>query len=140
MLLKIEDFDKESINGLMLSKKNQLEEKGIKKPEAHVSYQSLLEKVLILTELNRAFPNIEDLKSMINSMFSDNEHEDAITLSNIHRAKGLESNNVYIIGFDELIPSRFAETEMEKYGELCLKYVSISRAKNKLTFVPLNQI
>jgi superfamily I DNA/RNA helicase len=64
---------------------------------------------------------------------------DTITLSTIHKSKGLESDNVYFLA-PELIPSKYAETELDYFSENCLRYVAITRAKNKLIFVPLNNI
>ena len=57
-----------------------------------------------------------------------------IRLSTIHKAKGLESNSVYII-MNSLMPSPFAKKPWEIQQEKCLQYVAYTRAKNKMVFV-----
>lgn len=64
------------------------------------------------------------------------QHEptkDAITLSTIHAAKGLEWETVFIVGLnDGVIPISFAKTEAEIQEERRLLYVAITRAKKEL--------
>lgn len=144
VLSKVEDFSKESINEVLENKKASLKEKGITNFSSNESYVSLVEKLAILTNLYNHFEQVSVLRSTIEGMFGESDDgklkSDTITLSTIHKSKGLESDNVYIVGFDELIPSKYAETTLDYYSEDCLKYVAISRAKNKLIFVPLNNI
>lgn len=63
-----------------------------------------------------------------------NEAEDAVTLMTIHSAKGLEFDNVILIGMEEnLFPGRqaiFDATELEE--ERRLAYVGYTRAKKRL--------
>ena len=56
----------------------------------------------------------------------------------IHKSKGLENDNVFFLA-PELIPSRFATQPWQLEQESNLKYVAITRAKNSLIYVPLNQ-
>lgn len=140
VLNKIEDFEKETIDNLLLTKYNQLKDKGIKNPIKHQSYENLLEQVFILEELHKVYNSISELKNLIEDMFSDKEDKNAITLSTIHKAKGMEADTVYIIGFDELIPSRYATTPEELYAEKCIAYVAVTRSKRKLVFVPLSNL
>ena len=55
------------------------------------------------------------------------------TFSTIHKAKGLESEEVYFLRPD-LCPSPRAETAEAKQQERNLAYVAITRAKQKLTY------
>ncbi len=55
------------------------------------------------------------------------------TLSTIHKAKGLESERVYILRPD-LLPSKWATTPEAKQQEANLSYVAITRAKHELTY------
>lgn len=57
-----------------------------------------------------------------------------IVLSTVHRAKGLEANNVFIIRPD-LMPHPLAKSEGELEQERNLQYVAWTRTKNKLCFV-----
>lgn len=65
---------------------------------------------------------------------SDDENEDKITLMTIHSAKGLEFDNVFLIGLeDNIFPgsrSFYNDEDMEE--ERRLAYVAITRAKKKL--------
>lgn len=64
----------------------------------------------------------------------DNQKPD-VNLMTIHSAKGLEFDNVYLIGAEERVfPSSFAEEEelgIEEERRLC--YVAMTRAKKRLT-------
>ncbi len=76
-----------------------------------------------------------DLRTAIKNLFTDvAENSDAVLLSTVHRAKGLESERVYILK-EELMPHPKASTEEEKRQEKNLRYVALTRAKNALYFV-----
>jgi len=64
----------------------------------------------------------------------DDDDEEKVTLMTIHMAKGLEFENVYIVGLEEdLFPSQMmlsSRADLEE--ERRLFYVAITRAKNKL--------
>ena len=66
--------------------------------------------------------------------YKDNE---AITLMTIHSAKGLEFNNIFIVGLEESIFPHFNSFEsndsLEEERRLC--YVAITRAKKRLWLV-----
>ncbi len=80
-----------------------------------------------------------DLRHLILDMFSDSVsgkvRKDILTLSSIHKSKGLEWNNVYVLGFNQFMPSPYATMDWMIEQESNLRYVSITRAKNKLTYV-----
>jgi DNA helicase-2/ATP-dependent DNA helicase PcrA len=60
------------------------------------------------------------------------------TFATIHKAKGLEHENVYILRPD-LMPAIYAQSPEQKRQEANLEYVAITRAKTNLTYgVPLN--
>ncbi len=58
--------------------------------------------------------------------------KNAIKLSTIHRAKGLEENRVFILDYDQLPFSRQGQRDWEKVQEQNLKYVAITRARAEL--------
>ena len=68
----------------------------------------------------------------IKAIFSDDKAE--IVFSSIHKAKGLEANNVFFLQ-PNLIPSKYAEQEWELIQEQNLYYVAITRAKENLYMV-----
>ncbi len=59
--------------------------------------------------------------------------EEKITLASIHATKGLEWNNLFLMGVsDDLVPFAQANTQEEILEELRLFYVAVTRAKDKL--------
>jgi ATP-dependent exoDNAse (exonuclease V) beta subunit len=69
----------------------------------------------------------------IDAIFSEN-NQDGVCLSTIHKAKGLESDNVYIL-CPSLMPSKYAKKDWEKQAEENLIYVAFTRAKKTLNFI-----
>lgn len=59
-----------------------------------------------------------------------NPSDDAIRISTIHRAKGLENNRVFILEYDKLPPPR--ELEWANIQERNLHYVAVTRPKEEL--------
>ena len=76
---------------------------------------------------------MEELVEKINSIFSGNK-EDAIQLSTVHKAKGLEADNVFIL-CPSLMPSKIAKKDWEWETEKNLIYVAYTRAKKSLNFL-----
>ena len=60
---------------------------------------------------------------------------DAIKLSTIHRAKGLEEERVFILDYDVLPILRPSHKDWESTQEVNLKYVAVTRAKSSLFLV-----
>jgi DNA helicase II / ATP-dependent DNA helicase PcrA len=82
--------------------------------------------------------DLKSLEKLILDMFTDTIDgvtPNVVTLSSIHKAKGLQWNNTYILGQEQFSPSKYANTEHAKEEEQNLIYVSITRAINKLTFI-----
>lgn len=61
--------------------------------------------------------------------------QDAIKLSTIHRAKGLEEKRVFVVDYDQLPFARQGQRDWEKIQEMNLKYVAITRASEELYLV-----
>jgi DNA helicase-2/ATP-dependent DNA helicase PcrA len=75
-----------------------------------------------------------DVVAKIGSIFTDDRVSPGVKLSSIHRAKGLEADNVFILQ----TPYGFPEEKMkpwERQQNLNLQYVAITRAKKVLTYV-----
>lgn len=75
--------------------------------------------------------------ALLTGIDSDQDDDgDKVTLMTIHMAKGLEFNNVYIVGLEEdLFPSQMMlTTRADLEEERRLFYVAITRAKAKLFF------
>jgi DNA helicase-2/ATP-dependent DNA helicase PcrA len=87
----------------------------------------------VMREFARQSANPYDVVQTIDRVFSD--AKDGTIFSSVHRAKGLEADTVYIIRPDQLPLIRKDQKEWELEQEYNLKYVALTRSKNKLVFV-----
>lgn len=113
-----------------------LRNKGWNNPDASPKMDELFEKIEVIRALAVEASTIAELRDTIEGIFTDELK--GILLMTIHKSKGLENDNVFFLA-PELIPSRFATQPWQLEQELNLKYVAITRAKNSLIYVPLNQ-
>ncbi len=108
-----------------------LVEKGVNLKEIAVlsRINSQLEKIAVKLEEN----NLNYLIQTSEQYSLRTRLEEKITLASIHATKGLEWNNLFIIGAsDDLIPFVQADSDEEILEELRLFYVAVTRAKNRL--------
>jgi len=89
--------------------------------------------ILISNSMAKPSDTINELFQKLKSIF-ETPGIDAITLCTIHKAKGLESDVVYIVN-EHLIPSKFARSDKQLQQEQNLKYVARTRAKKELYFL-----
>lgn len=77
---------------------------------------------------------VDGLVNMIYEMFGDSDKsaKKLLTLSTIHKAKGIEWNRVFLLGRAQFQPSKFAIKAWQKEQETNLIYVAITRAKTTL--------
>lgn len=75
-----------------------------------------------------------DVLCALSELFHDDKI--GVTLSTIHKAKGLEAATVYILG-PELLPAPWAKSSQEQEQERNIKYVATTRAMRTLINVPL---
>ncbi len=119
---------------LLNNKMIQLKEKGVPNPKNNAGYLDLMERTQIIKILYDNFDeDFSIVSNSIETMFDDNKKE-GITLSTIHKAKGLESDRVGFL-LPQLIPSMYAKSQMELYQEKCLYYVAVTRAKKELIYI-----
>lgn len=85
-----------------------------------------IDKADCLISLAGGCASISELKSTINTLFSDTDDRNRIILSSTHKAKGLERDVVFLLW------GTYSEHTQE---EINLKYVAITRAKKELYFV-----
>jgi DNA helicase-2/ATP-dependent DNA helicase PcrA len=74
-----------------------------------------------------------DLVASVERIFADKTA--AVTLSTVHRSKGLEADRVVILEFDRLMSSRATQAwQVEQEENLC--YVAYTRAKSEIIEIP----
>lgn len=93
-----------------------------------------LDVINALYVLSENLTTTQELMNRIDIIFSDRKKNEGIALSTIHKAKGLEAENVYI-ACRSLMPSPSATQEWEVIQEKNLIYVAYTRAKNTLGFL-----
>ena len=115
-----------------------MEKYGLDKKMAFSSEQFMnkFDKIRALEILSVGLETREQLINKIMGLQTKNDENDKsiIRLSTIHKAKGLEADNVYIV-CNSLMPSKSAVKDWEKNQEKCLMYVAYTRPKLKLSFL-----
>lgn len=91
----------------------------------------------IILDLTEKFNSVQAIIDAVQDLFADSANENAIVFSTVHKAKGTEANNVYIL-FPELFPHPKAETESELLQERNLLFVAITRSLENLFFIKGN--
>ena len=83
--------------------------------------------------------SIVSLIAKIELLFTDDDSPSSsssrVTLSTVHKAKGLEYPSVFILDFARYMPSKFARQPWQKEQERNLIYVAITRAIETLYYV-----
>jgi superfamily I DNA/RNA helicase len=104
------------------------------KNDREADAQRILDRVDTVIALSDGCRSVADLRERIQDIFDDNP-TDGVTLSSVHRAKGLEANRVMIYKPD-LLPWPWATPGTWQYEqEMNLRYVALTRAKETLWFV-----
>lgn len=108
---------------------------GLEVEEAieHQAVQEMLDTLQCLSVLSEGVVKTEALANRIMDTFKG-DMSDAIQLSTVHKAKGLEADNVYIL-MPSLMPSKYAKLDWEKANERNIQYVAFTRAKKTLNFI-----
>lgn len=94
--------------------------------------QTSLDKIQAMEVIAQGLETVDQVVKKIEILFAEDKR--GIVLSTIHKAKGLESDNVYILN-EELMPSKWAKKDWEREQEQNLIYVAYTRAKHKLSFI-----
>ncbi len=96
--------------------------------------QNKLDMINALEILAEGINTSEEIIEKIDKIFPKGEKGNGISLSTIHKAKGLEAENVYI-ACESLMPSKSAKKDWEIRQEYNLMYVAYTRAKKTLGFI-----
>lgn len=97
-----------------------------------------IDMIKALEILSEGINTASELNEKIKGIFSDRK-SGGISLSTVHKAKGLEADNVFI-ACESLMPSKHAKLEWELKQEQNLIYVAYTRAKNRLSFIAESEI
>lgn len=100
--------------------------------ERNHAIQALEDKYECIIALCEEAENLSELRARINNIFTDTAT--GIVLSSVHRAKGLEADNTFILK-PNLMPLSKAKKREDIEQELNILYVALTRSKNKMTFI-----
>ena len=116
-----------------------MEKRGLDLIDATLSsnVMNLYDSINALLILSEKCRTKDELIRHINTIFKKTEN--GICLSTIHKSKGLEYNNVYILCHSAM-PSKLVKHDWEKKQENNLIYVAYTRAKHTLGFVSEKEI
>lgn len=114
-----------------IMRKTNLDKQSVMNMSIVVNKLDIINALYVLSE---NLMTTQELINRIDIIFSDKKRNEGIALSTIHKAKGLEAENVYI-ACRSLMPSPSATQEWEVVQEKNLIYVAYTRAKNTLGFL-----
>lgn len=108
---------------------------NIDEEEAFYHYEilSLYDDIEALKVLSEGLDAVDELIDKIKTIFNGDK-DDAIILSTVHKAKGMEADNIFIL-CPSLMPSKLANKAWEIKAEENLMYVAITRAKKTLNYI-----
>lgn len=117
----------------MVNERNRLVEIGLDVVDAinSVTVQSKYDTIVSLLAIASDCDCVDCLVDRIEGIYSD---KTGVCLSTIHKAKGLEADNVHIL-CRSTMPPKHAKTETEIQQERNLMYVAITRPRHKLCYV-----
>ena len=97
-------------------------------------YSSMSDKIQAIKVIAKDLKTTDAVINRIEAIFKDDQ-KDGICLSTIHKAKGLESDRVFIIRPDKMFLPHCMRVKWMAEQEYNLAYVAYTRAKNFLGFV-----
>ena len=123
----------------IINLREKLIERNITNPNAHPALIELYDLTSACKIIGKYSKDLQELKDTLNKIFVDQVRGDAIMLCTVHKAKGLEADNVFII-CPELLPFHHKNQQSwEIQQEHNLTYVAITRAKKKLIYVDVEE-
>lgn len=101
--------------------------------KGETALQGLNDKCDTLIALTEGLNDLSELRAKIDTLFSDDSSKGKIILSSIHRAKGLESDTVYIIEADRIRLG--LSQEWQQLQEANIEYIAYTRSTDRLILV-----
>jgi DNA helicase-2/ATP-dependent DNA helicase PcrA len=95
---------------------------------------NLEDRLSTIRALSEEATRVEDIFTRMKDIFTDVPHT-GIDLMTVHKSKGLQSKNVWILRPDLLPHPRSSAKKWMEAEEMRLKYVGVTRAQENLTWV-----
>jgi hypothetical protein len=109
-------------------------DKARKARKSDSAIQAIEDQADTLVAIAEECSKVAEVLSKLSEIFDDKKI--GITLSTVHKAKGLEANRVFLFG-PELLPAPWAKSAQEQEQERNISYVAVTRAMRSLVRVPL---
>lgn len=117
-----------------------LQGRGIIEVEQHPVFEQAIEDTDSIMIVGEYCSDAHEIINLIDNIFDDIENpENSIMLSTVHKAKGLEADNVFIIRPDILPYINERTNPIQRKQEMNLTYVAYTRPKKKLTICTGNE-
>lgn len=132
-IVKIEKEGKKIVAKIV--RKQKCSEADARNESIYVSFEDKLSAIEVLSA------NLEMSDAVcrrIESIFKDSDRS-GICLSSVHKSKGLESDNVYILLKEKFYNKYAMKIDWMAEQEINLVYVAYTRAKHKLGFIAENE-
>jgi len=101
----------------------------LREPNLKEGYEDKIQCVMAIVSNLKPTDPTDRVVNLIESVFSDRNSKNAVKLSSIHRVKGMEFNNVFILD------TPFNPILLKSKQEDNLKYVALTRTKKWLRFI-----
>lgn len=114
------------------------DEKGNPKKNKETLIENIRDRAETIRFLCEGCNDMQCVKDKIGSMFGDTPEGGKsyrVILSTVHKSKGREFKRVYVLGFNEYMPSKMAKQAWQIEQENNLIYVAMTRAQKKLVLV-----
>ena len=100
-------------------------------------YVAFMDRVACILAFGDTETKLDKVIARLDTIFSDDNVQNAITLCTAHKSKGLERERVLILLPHKLPLTWKGQLEWQYQQELNLRYVALTRAKKELVFVNL---
>ena len=121
--------------------KSVMRERAMTQKEAEESprYVTICDKCKCIENLLCCVKSVAELKTFIDSLFTEENVKNAVTFSTVHKSKGLEADKVVVLLPHKLPLVWKGQKAWQYQQERNLQYVAYTRAKKVLTFVNLEE-
>ena len=125
-LTRLATWEQKQINRAIAAAKN-------RDPQAKTDLIS--DQAAMLRSVAEVSSSVQDIQNRISSLFEDSDKtmKPAVVCSSVHRAKGLEWNNVFLLS--DTFKRRPSQSPAQAAEESNIYYVAVTRAKSALHLV-----
>lgn len=120
---------------LEIYRKNETQKLEKKGKKANGQILALNDKIDTVIALSEGLSDLIELHAKVKQIFSDADTKNAVLLSSIHKCKGLEAENVFIIEPSKIPHPMAMHVEWQLEQEWNIKYIAFTRAKKVLIIV-----